>query len=189
MVLNFTEFVKIQAFQKRWWVADGWSTFVLEMFGGRTSVLDGLGLTSVSLNDFGDVHLKNTRQIRSRMFVRHSKIFVWRPQISQRFQPQFVVLNFTEFVKRQVCQKRGWVADGWSMCDIFFCNSWPETSQDAYRTSTNRSGIGWRVRYMHLVIFRAKSLCSPNEDLGRLNKALRMRFWTSFQSVVAQNEY
>ena len=33
------------------------------------------------------------------------------------------------------------------------------------------------------------TLCSPNEDFGRLNKALRMHFWTSFQSVVAQNEY
>jgi len=33
-----------------------------------------------------------------------------------------------------------------------------------------------------------KSLCSPNEDFGQLNKALRMRFWTNFQSMVVQNE-
>ncbi len=32
--------------------------------------------------------------------------FFTNPRIFQRFQPQFVVLNFTEFVKRQVCQKR-----------------------------------------------------------------------------------
>ncbi len=33
-------------------------------------------------------------------------------RISETFQPPFVVPNFREFVKRQVCQKRGRVADG-----------------------------------------------------------------------------
>ena len=32
-------------------------------------------------------------------------------------------------------------------------------------------------------------LWSPNEDFGRLNNALCMHFWTSFQSVVAQNKH
>ena len=49
-----------------------------------------------------------------------------------------------------------------------------------------------RACMMCVPVRRAKNfsiLCSPNEDFGRLNKALRMRFWTSFQPVVAQNEY
>ncbi len=35
----------------------------------------------------------------------------------------------------------------------------------------------------------AISVCVPNEDFGRPKQARRMRFWTSFQSIVAQNEY
>ncbi len=35
-------------------------------------------------------------------------------RIPQTFQPRFVVHNFWEFVKRQVCQNGGGVAHGWS---------------------------------------------------------------------------
>jgi len=47
-------------------------------------------------------------------------------RFSQTCEPLILVKIFGKIVKRQVCQKRGWVADGWSMCDIRFCISWPE---------------------------------------------------------------
>ncbi len=67
------------------------------------------------------------------------------------------------------CCKRHWVTLWWTKKSHF---------QPSVESSRRQL-----VRYFSTI------LCSPNEDFGRLNKALRMHFWTSFQSVVAQNEY
>ncbi len=47
---------------------------------------------------------------------------------------------------------------------------------------------GWKW-YENLRLGSISFYGPPNEDFGRLNKALRMRFWTRFQSIVAQNYY
>ena len=42
------------------------------------------------------------------------------------------------------------------MCDIFFCNSWPETSQDAYRTRRPITERLVDVRYQHQAVLKGR---------------------------------
>jgi len=62
-----------------------------------------------------------------------------------------------------------------SMCDIRFCISWPEKSQDAYRT-----------RRVQLIPFLTNlPLCLPNEDFGKRNR----RSGVSFRGTLRGCEY
>jgi hypothetical protein len=83
-------------------------------------------------------------------------------RFSQLFQPQFVVHIFGKIVKRQVCQKWGWVADG---CDIMImCLS---KSQDGD------------------IMMMSRSKSQDGDIMMSLSKFMlpKRRFWTAEQSV------
>jgi len=84
-------------------------------------------------------------------------------RFSQNCEPRFVVEIFGKIVKRQVCQKRGWVADGWfrqthrRAIIILWCRvPFQHATTNIFKTSARLSFIS---NIAHSVI-----ACSPEFD-------------------------
>ncbi len=116
-------------------------------------------------------------------------------RISLNSKPRIVVKIFGKFVKRQVCQKWGWVADGWcndisSSCDLTKTHGVPCSRRQLvpFFSTISISNISTNIlRWIGGWHFcrNVRNVCSPNEDFGRPNEPFRVRFRSTFQRFLA----
>ena len=78
---------------------------------------------------------------------------------------------------------------GWSMCDIRFCISWPTKSQGAYRTSRQIRLVDVRYSVLYFLAIKITILCIPNEDFGKRNSRSGVFLSNDFARVRIQIQY
>jgi len=111
-------------------------------------------------------HVRNSRRQLTPVFDKPAF-----SRFPQNCEPLIVVEIFGKIVKRKVCQKRGWVAEGWTgigrdvrhaSCTFF----WPRNTKPtlAHRpTDRNRSRCATRILYF----YASQTKILENETAGR----------------------